>query len=325
MTVAQQERIAQAYGLSATERHQVALGLYLKTRSYGFITPTPLTHQRYLDRSSSHQAETLRDVFGWNLPFQEETFGPELVELMQRADVLKSSVIDGRRVLRSTVRFSSTLEGGLYMHTAFGEQTQDRIFFGPDSYRFVRWLDETVDRGTRVVDIGCGSGIGGLHLRARFDTVVLADLNPGALRTARVNAAIAGLDSVQFLESDVLSAFEGEADWYVSNPPYMMDPTGPTYRDGGRLGGAELSVRIARQVLERLEPGQGLSLYTATTFVDGRDTLREAVAPLLDRSDVAWRYTEIDPDVFGEELLKPGYEAVERIAVIGLLARRVGD
>ena len=30
---------------------------------------------------------------------------------------------------------------------------------------------------------------------------------------------------------------------------------------------------------------------------------------------------EIDPDVFGEELLEPGYNAVERVAAVGICIR----
>jgi hypothetical protein len=39
-------------------------------------------------------------------------------------------------------------------------------------------------------------------------------------------------------------------------------------------------------------------------------------------ADVRLSYREIDPDVFGEELELPGYEAVDRIAVVGAVIRR---
>ncbi|MNR68782.1 hypothetical protein D3C85_1935590 [compost metagenome] len=38
----------------------------------------------------------------------------------------------------------------------------------------------------------------------------------------------------------------------------------------------------------------------------------------------AWTYRELDPDVFGEELLTPGYQTVERIAVVALVVTRTG-
>jgi hypothetical protein len=38
----------------------------------------------------------------------------------------------------------------------------------------------------------------------------------------------------------------------------------------------------------------------------------------------AWTYRELDPDVFGEELLTQGYQRVERIAVVALIVTRIG-
>jgi hypothetical protein len=35
-----------------------------------------------------------------------------------------------------------------------------------------------------------------------------------------------------------------------------------------------------------------------------------------------WRYQELDPDVFGEELEREVYRDVDRIAAVGLEARR---
>ncbi|MGH8462790.1 MAG: SAM-dependent methyltransferase, partial [Pseudomonas sp.] len=35
-----------------------------------------------------------------------------------------------------------------------------------------------------------------------------------------------------------------------------------------------------------------------------------------------WRYRELDPDVFGEQLSEPGYQQVERIAAVTLTVTR---
>jgi hypothetical protein len=51
--------------------------------------------------------------------------------------------------------------------------------------------------------------------------------------------------------------------------------------------------------------------------VDGRDRLREALEERLPELDCSLRYTEIDPDIFGELLDQPGYETVERVAAVG--------
>jgi hypothetical protein len=58
--------------------------------------------------------------------------------------------------------------------------------------------------------------------------------------------------------------------------------------------------------------------------VDGRDALRDAARAHLDGTDLDWRYREVDPDVYGEELDGPAYAHAERIAVVVLTANRPG-
>ena len=128
--------------------------------------------------------------------------------------------------------------------------------------------------------------------------------------------------------SDVLASVEGEFDLIVANPPYMKDEQGRTYRDGGGAHGEALSIRIAQEALTRLAPGGTLLLYTgvAISAAHGRpiDPFFTAVAPLLDGGPFRVRYEELDPDVFGEELTRPGYENVERIAAVVLTVTRSG-
>jgi hypothetical protein len=61
-------------------------------------------------------------------------------------------------------------------------------------------------------------------------------------------------------------------------------------------------------------------LYSGAAIVDGRDGLKTALEAL---PGAAVRYAEIDPDVFGEELDKPPYAGVERIAAVGAVITRL--
>lgn len=88
--------------------------------------------------------------------------------------------------------------------------------------------------------------------------------------------------------------------------------------------GAELSLRIVEQACERLSPGGTLLLYTGVAIVEGRDALLEAMRLRLAGPAFSWFYRELDPDVFGEQLLEPGYEQVERIAAVALTVTRRG-
>ncbi|MFL5404563.1 MAG: SAM-dependent methyltransferase, partial [Myxococcales bacterium] len=132
-----------------------------------------------------------------------------------------------------------------------------------------------------------------------------------------VNAALAGVGrTTAIVRSDVLAGVSGDFDLVVANPPYLADELHRTYRDGGGTLGAELSVRIATEALERLPRGGGLVLYTATAIVDGEDLLLHALLPRL--RGTRFDYRELDPDVFGEELDRVAYRNVERIAVVAL-------
>ena len=63
-------------------------------------------------------------------------------------------------------------------------------------------------------------------------------------------------------------------------------------------------------------------LYTGVAIVDGRDALCEALERALPDLGCTLRYREIDPDIFGEELEKPPYADVERIAAVGAVVEK---
>ena len=102
----------------------------------------------------------------------------------------------------------------------------------------------------------------------------------------------------------------------------MNDSQHRVYRDGGGTLGEALSLRIVREALPRLHLGGSLVLYTGVAMMAGSDPFLQAVLPMLSGDTFAWTYRELDPDVFGEELLKPGYERAERIAAVALTVTR---
>ena len=53
-------------------------------------------------------------------------------------------------------------------------------------------------------------------------------------------------------------------------------------------------------------PGGRLILYSGTPIIGGADPLFEALQPVLQLNASHFSYGEIDPDVFGEELDRPG-------------------
>lgn len=297
----------------------LSLGRALREVGYSFTTITPASHQRVNGRPGAAEARSLRDVFGWSRPFKPDLLPKPLLSLLEAAGAVERE--RQGPLLRSLVRFS-TLGGALYVHSAFPTDAPDAVFFGPDTYRFIAFLRPHVAKAGRVVDIGCGTGAGGLAFAAAAGRVTLADINVKALRFAQVNAALAGSPGAEIIESDVLQSVEGEVDVVLANPPYLVDDDARVYRHGGDDLGTALSARIAREAIERLSPGGRLLLYTGAPVVEGRDVLRAAIEPLLRRAGARFTYVEIDPDVFGEELERPAYAeaGVERIAAVGLAA-----
>ncbi|MEH6348486.1 class I SAM-dependent methyltransferase [Pseudomonas sp. 3JA] len=311
--------------LSERDLALLQLGRRLQADGYRFITPTPLTHERVNQRPGNERSKTLRDVFGWSRPFAPGLISADEQRQLQEAHVLEER--DG--LLRSRVRWSS-LDGLLFAHSPFPTQATDAVFFGPDSYRFAQLIHTHLQQNFtavhRAVDIGCGAGVGAIVIaRARREAQVMAvDINPQALRLSAVNAALAEVGNVEVARSDVLQDVPGNFDLIVANPPYMADPSERAYRHGGGALGAGLSLRIVEQALPRLTPGGSLVLYTGVAMVDGRDPFLDALGQWRDSADFGWTYKELDPDVFGEELLTPGYQDVERIAVVALVVTRIG-
>lgn len=290
----------------------VDVGEQLRVLGYSFTTVTPETHRRVIARTPDVAARTLRDVFGWSLAFEPSLLPVEMLAALRRADVLS----ERGNSLVSRVRFS-TLAGNLYAHSAYPTTDEHAVFFGPDTYRFCALLNREVARAGRVVDLGCGSGVGGLSLASRAERVVLADINPHALAFARVNARLAGAAArVEIVGGDLFEPVSGPIDLVIANPPYLVDPKQRVYRDGGGELGIGLGVRIVREGLARLVPGGRLILYTGAPIVGGEDQVKAALTHVLDGTGAQWTYAEIDPDVFGEELEQPAYAAVDRIAAV---------
>jgi methylase of polypeptide subunit release factors len=176
----------------------------------------------------------------------------------------------------------------------------------------------------RAVDIGAGSGAAGIAVakRAPGAEIVLVDINPAALRAGRVNAQAAGVTGIVPRRSNLLREVEGRFDLIVSNPPFMIDRSGRTYRHGGGALGEGLSLAVVEAAAERLAPGGSLVLFTGSVIVGGADPFRAAALAACARAGLDTQYREFDPDAYGEELDDPAYAEADRIALVVLTATR---
>lgn len=300
------------------DRALLALLAVLKQRGYHHVTPTPTTHARVLARADRREAADLRDVLGWSLPFKPAILDEKVLELLRSGEALTGGA-DGLLHCRYRV---STLGDTLFLHSAYPTLAEDAVFFGPDSYRFADLIRREFERrparcGARLVDIGAGAGVGAIVAAdfAQDMQVTMTDVNPQALRLARINARAARIEA-DYVEGADLTQVSGPIDIALANPPYIMDPDGRDYRDGGDLHGTRIALDMAEAAVAKLSPNGRLILYTGSAIIGGADPLHEALADLANRHRFTLCYREIDPDVFGEELEKPFYHDVERIALI---------
>jgi methylase of polypeptide subunit release factors len=299
------------------------LGQELQNQQYRFITPTPASIARVAQRPGNDHARDLKCILGWSRPFSPDIVPPAILDAMLHAGVIEQR----GELLCSTVRVSSIGEA-LYFHSAYPTTAADSVFFGPDTYRFVRQLQLTLPslaaEPQRCADIGCGAGAGAVTLALAYpDAHVHAlDINGAALKLTSVNAALASAGNVIAEYSDLLHNVPGAFDLIVANPPFLVDPDERAYRHGGgELGGA-LSLAIIDAAIERLAPGGTLMLYTASAIVDGVDALRTDALGRLRRAGLLASYEEVDPDIFSEELAEPAYAKADRIAAVWLKATK---
>jgi methylase of polypeptide subunit release factors len=289
----------------------------LKDRAYRFIAVTPATHARVLARPC--EQPDVRDIFGWNRPFFAHELDPELLQCLHDSEMVEA---DGKK-LRSMVRVASLGED-LFLHSAFPTTAADAVFFGPDTYRFLRFVRERLPllkpAPTSVMDMGAGSGAGAIGVAHVLPgaRVTAIDINPAALRLAAINAEAAGVRIETLLSSEIADG----ADLIIANPPYIMDARKRAYRDGGELLGGQVALDWARQALRTLRPGGAMLLYTGGSVADGRAPLIGALEDACAANAAEIEIEEIDPDVFGEDLDQAAYASVERIAVIGATIRK---
>ena len=102
-----------------------------------------------------------------------------------------------------------------------------------------------------ALDLGTGCGIQALHLARHARRVVATDISARALDLARFNAALNGVESIEFRHGSLFDPVAGERfDRVASNPPFVITPRTDDvpayeYRDGGMVGDDLVATVIA--------------------------------------------------------------------------------
>jgi hypothetical protein len=292
----------------------------LSRRGYRFTAPGNDTYRRVRLRPVLQGPPDLRGIFGWNRSFSPLDLEPELLALMRAGGAL---VRRGPRLV-SRLRVAS-VGATLLLHSGWPPRARDAVFLGPDTYRFADLIAAEAPRRSPglIVDIGAGSGAGGILAATRYPEarLVMTDINPKALRLARINAAHAGV-AADTRHGEGLAGLDEPIDLALANPPFIAGAGGRAYRDGGGALGAAVTLAWTAAVLPRLAPGGRFILYTGAAIAKGSDPLRARLEAMTAEAGYDLRYREIDPDIFGGLLWRPDYWTVERIAAIGAVIDR---
>lgn len=166
-------------------------------------------------------------------------------------------------------------------HEVMAEDSAQTVLAGLDSH-ILPLLDSDVlqglERGIRVLDIGCGRGRALLHLAARFPNsrFVGYDLSDAALATARRNARELNLANVRFETRDLTGfgssaepdafdlVFAFDAVHDQATPQSVLDGVQRTLKPGGTL--LMQDIRASSRLENNLDHPIGPLLYTISTM-----------------------------------------------------------
>ena len=131
---------------------------------------------------------------------------------------------------------------------------------------FARMLtSDLIAPESRVLELGTGSGIGAIQAASLEANVVALDINPEAVRCARINALLNRVEAkVEVHQSDLFASVAGERfDVVLFHPPFY---------EGEPEGGLEyawqygdIPQRFAGELAEHLNPGGCALLFLTNT------------------------------------------------------------
>lgn len=151
--------------------------------------------------------------------------------------------------------------------------------FNPSSPRTGAFLASQIDPGPvrshwRVLDMGTGSGVGAVIAARHARRIVAVDINPAAVRCARINALLNQAEHrVEVRTGDLFEPVAGERfDLVLFNPPFLhAHPRNP--RDGAWRS-TDVANRFAAGLGAHLTPS-GMALVVLSTFGDGLRFLQQ--------------------------------------------------
>jgi release factor glutamine methyltransferase len=179
--------------------------------------------------------------------------------------------------------------------------TPDVLIPRPETEHLVEIALKQVAGGTRIVDVGCGSGAIAVSVALELGTRVIGcDLSPAAIAVARRNALNLGA-GVDFVVGDLLAAFrDASLDAVLSNPPYVplnsrerlqreVRDFEPTIALFGGPGGNEIYARLVAEAALKLKRGGWLMMELGFGSLDA----------VLQMTQTGWQDVAVADDLAG--------------------------
>jgi methylase of polypeptide subunit release factors len=149
--------------------------------------------------------------------------------------------------------------------------------------------------GARALDMGTGSGVGAVFAARRGFQAIGVDLNPDAVRCARANVLLNGLEQrIEIRHGDLFAPVAGERfDLVLWNPPFFRGE--PRSRFDLAWRSTDVLERFAAGLPAALAPG-GIALVLLSTDGDASGMVAALAAEGLDLAVAARRH-------FGSEIM----------------------
>jgi len=142
--------------------------------------------------------------------------------------------------------------------------------YNPSDDSFLLLKVMQVAPGQSFLDMGCGTGILGIHAAKLGAEVVAADVNPHAVECTKRNAHANDV-KIRVVESDLFSRVPGYFDVISFNPPYLPGKeTSTSWIERAWSGGeegSEVAIRFLDQAWMHLNPGG--SIYMILSSIGG--------------------------------------------------------
>jgi SAM-dependent methyltransferase len=202
-----------------------------------------------------------RDAFGFALRalmFDDPVSEDEAAEALGRG--LVSSLLDvGLLTRRAEGHLASPFRlgvlGSAYLFADDLQLVEDGVMGAGRTTRGLCAAAVPAQPVDSALDLGCGAGAVAIALSERARRVIATDVNPRALELGRFNAALNGIENIEFRLGDLFEPVAGDAfDVIVSQPPFIARPPSSrpqTWLHGGQRGD-ELPLRLLSRVVSHL-------------------------------------------------------------------------